>query len=83
MPLRDRDVSRHRPELMWLQIVANSSYQCTVLESANLDHILTMSERILTMLVRGGMGEQLDESVSTCATIAPRYADEAVTWDGF
>ena len=59
---------------MWLQIVANSSYQCTVLETANLDHILTMSGRILTMLVRVGPVDQLDESVSTCVTIAPRYA---------
>jgi hypothetical protein len=72
--LWDREVSSHRPEPMLLHIVDGSSYQCTVLETANLDHILTMSGRILTMLVRVGPVDQLDESVSTCVTIAPRYA---------
>jgi hypothetical protein len=61
VPFRDREVSSHRPEPMWLQTIANSSYQCTVLETANLDHILTMSGRILTMLVRIGPGKGVYE----------------------
>jgi len=46
---------------MWLQIVDGSSCQCTLLQTASLDHILTMSRRILTMLVRIGPGEVVYE----------------------